>query len=144
MTTIATQALGAHLPFSLLAMLARRRKLNGAPGMHYGVALLDSTGSVLSVLDIVKGGAPSCRSLTEFSGGLPVEFIESPINGVELEGFASRVSDLDLGRLGWTYHLMARNCEHFARFLLRGESTSKQVSTLALIALFGAFLWATN
>lgn len=42
------------------------------------------------------------------------------------------------------YHLLNRNCEHYATFVMGEKAESPQVNALVILGLIGAVIWAAQ
>lgn len=114
--------------------LISRPKLAG-PGRHAGVLLPDGR--------VAHKGASGTAivSLEEFKQGLEIQY------GVPVPA-ALHMQVLHRAResIGRTppYHVLNRNCEHYATWLLTGKAESPQVNGLMFLALLGAFVYTAN
>ena len=111
--------------------LIHRPKLNGF-GKHYGVRVEYITGMFVDEYD--KTAAGEFRKLTpeQFAERRPVT-VESELEDDAL--IQAALARLDKARAGQVpFDIIGSNCEHFARYVVLGESKSKQVEGVGVIA----------
>lgn len=114
--------------------LISRPKLAG-PGRHVGVLLPDGRVAHKGV----SGAA--IVSLEEFKQGLEIQY------GVPIPAeMHSRILWRAYESIGRTppYHVLSRNCEHYATWLLTGKGESPQANGLVLAALLGLLAYAAS
>jgi len=127
-------------PFLCDVVLVWRRKLSGL-GRHYGVALLDAFGNVISVNDLTNKNEIRLLSLDEFCEGRRAQWGHS----CGRDGLAAALERLDQARLDpqvACFHLADWNCETFARWVVTGYGESKQVNDAVVAGLVGLALYA--
>ena len=102
--------------------LIKRRKLAG-PGEHYGV---QAGNEVIDFHDNYK-----VTTMDDFSKNNQYAITEEAVAVVPIEEAKSRFADLK----NYTYDFFTKNCEHWARRMVEGKFSSKQINGLIVLVV---------
>jgi len=129
------QPVSVILPFAI--SLVSRPKLNRAPGYHFGVALMRPDGSI-HILDNSRSSASALMTPIEFSRGYELTHHGWILDPARIHPAMIRLS-MALGHRGpGSFDGLGWNCEHWARFVVEGESRSRQIRDVVAISAVAA------
>lgn len=111
-----------------------RPKLSGG-GKHAGVLLPNGL-----VAHMTQEGA-AIVSVADFAQGRPVTLEKAAPLSIhhQVQWRAQQTAGRTL-----PYHLLNRNCEHYATFVMGQNAESPQVTALVVLGLIGAVVWAAQ
>ncbi len=119
-----------------------RPKLSGLPGRHHGVLIQFTDGTEI-LMDLALGQGLQYKSQAQFACGHDLVIEESVWDPAALSSAIVRLASIE-ERL-WLYDVVFENCEPFARYVVSGRRSSRQVgnAAFAFAAVVGV-CWASS
>jgi hypothetical protein len=110
---------------------AWRPKIGNPFARHYGVLVCQ--GGIVTVYDLQADGGPRAIHFHDFAAGNVVYVTKSVTSPGDVHAALARLQEAWSARTVW--NLFQNNCEHWAKWVVRGEKRSHQVEGLVTIGV---------